>query len=151
MVIGTLTLLKLSWQDIFNKRMVDERQIYLIIGGVSVLVFVEVLHTSILLFVVSLVAGILVSIFCERTMGLGEADPKLILYMVLLFGMFMLQLAGIFVVVLLVTSLLYYAYNKLLCKTLPQPYIPIILIAWLVTWLILFNPQLLLWIPFKVL
>lgn len=155
MALGSMVLLRLTWQDLFNNRMVDQRQVYFILGMSSLIVVVSMINVGAIYVTIAIVLSVLVGGFCSKTMGLGIPDTQLISCFFLLFSMAGFWLSSIFTATLLITSLLYYAYNKLLCKTLPQPYLPVILISWTLTWVVFYNPQIMVYLfsflPFKLL
>lgn len=148
-IVVSLPLLKLTWQDVYNKRMVDERQVYFIMGAISLMFLLRTYEVGFFKFAYLLIASLILSQAFHHQLGLGSPDTSLIQLFVLLFSLYEWQLGVLFVAILLITTLAYLGWCKLLCKPLPQPYLPVILITWALTNLLMFNPAWFSVLPFK--
>lgn len=132
-LLGVFSLLKLSWQDVFNKRMVDEREVYFVLGICSLVVFTQVGFMLITQMLVRIFAAAVLGGVFTNTLKLAGVDTKLIIAMFTLFFMDEWGVGLAFGGILLITSLVYFVYLKLTWKPLPKPYLPVILIAWVLT------------------
>lgn len=150
-LIGFFTLVKLTWQDVYNDRMVDMRQVHFLLGAISLMVFVMTYNQGFFSFLLKFGGSILIAFVFTKGLNLGEPDRDLITAMILLFAMYEWQLAGVFSVILLISTILYLGYKKLTWKKLPQPYLPVILVTWILTNVIMFFPTVLNFLPFRIL
>lgn len=132
-VLVLFCLVKLTWQDIHNNRLVDERQVYFILGAMGIGVFVATYNSGFLPLLAKLAIAITISLVFGLCLKLAQVDSELIAGMALLFLTYNMRTGMVFTITLLTTSVLYLGYNKLLWKPLPQPYLQVILVTWIIT------------------
>lgn len=131
-IIGIIFLIKLTWQDYTNNRNVDERDVRYILGAMSVIIAVQAVTNSLLFAFGMILVSIVISALFGGFLKLGSPDQSLISGMQLLFLVTSPLLGVVFLGTLLSVTVLYLLWNKLLVRQMPRPYLPVLLITWVV-------------------
>lgn len=135
-LLSVLSLLKLNYQDLFKNRDVDERDVQFFIGAITLLIVTHLPVIGLKWAVFGTFLAILFGSAVTVTFKLGSVDGQLITAMASLFFMNDGWLGLGFMGILLLATLLYLLYCKLTWKPLPQPYLPVITTAWIITMVI---------------
>jgi hypothetical protein len=136
---GVIKLLILTFQDLFRKRMVDDRLNYFMMGVTVSLYSHYTVRWWFLFVLVAVSIGL--SLALHRFKAMGEADLKTILWMFIGFGIINLYLIAWFAIVFIIIYLLYFSIFRLMALVFKEwqskkkiPGYPIFLISFVFTY-----------------
>lgn len=127
-LIGTLYLIFLTYQDYKNKRIVDDRHNYMMMGAT----FMLFSHFHIKLWFIFVMIGITIGLhyFLNKIKSFGRADNKTISWIFLGLAIINLGYVVFFFLILSIVSLIFLIFKKYVFKYKePVPYYGIILIC----------------------
>lgn len=130
--LGIINLALLTFQDFYNRRIVDSRHNF-VMAGVSIgLLMVHSRPWYYLLLAIGL--SIALSVFLHRIKGIGSADAKSLTWIVLGFSIIDIYRLGVFFAVFMLLTGIYMAWKVVIMKWRgPTPFYSVILGAFLVS------------------
>lgn len=146
-LLGLVPLVYLTYQDLFNNRLVDERQVYYFAGITTVVTAILFTQQGYVYLLSAVGVSVIIMLLFGILLKIEKVDLKLMSSMLTMFWMMNWHLGIFFIGTLLTSTILYLGYNRLVCKPLPRPYLPVLLFTWTVVNLAqithLFYPNLL--------
>jgi hypothetical protein len=133
--IGTLYLIMLTYSDIKNKMVVDDRHNYMMFGVTFSLIFI--LHRSLLFILLTLAIIIGLNIFMNKVKVLGDGDTKSITW--ILYGYSIINMFNLiwFFIMLTSITIIFWTIVKGIFKVKgAAPFYPVILLSFILTNLI---------------
>jgi len=133
--MGTLYLFYMTYQDLANKMMVDERHNYLMLGATIPLLFI--LQKPIWLIFAAIGIAIAIMVFAKYVKAFGEADQTSMMWIFTGFTIIGWNYLNIFVMIFLFSILITLVGKKILKINKETPGMPIFLVSFIGT--IVFN------------
>ena len=129
-IFGCINVIKMTWQDIRNKRMIDDRFNFLMLG-VALSVASHTRPHIVQFLILSLYILAIEVLFTRFKTTVGDADKSTFRWMHLGIGLIDIQLLIVFVVLEMLVFLITGLVRKYVIKTdAPQPFYPSILVLW---------------------
>lgn len=132
--LGTLYLLILTYQDIKNKMLVDDRYNYFMLGA-TIMLYSYYQHTF--TYILSLIIIIaLLSWFVNKFKLLGSADIKTLSWCFLGLGIIERNMLVFFLLSFMIIQMIYAIINGIWFKQPKVPGYPLFLISFILTWVV---------------
>jgi hypothetical protein len=130
-IIGLIHLVIMSYQDIFKKRLVDDRHNYFMFG--STVMLLTVYHRSLWYILTLFIIVLCLNLFLKKTKAIGEADISSFNWLIFGFGYIGTDVLIFFVLTIIVLSILFFVFDKLFFKLkVPSPFIPVLAISFII-------------------